>query len=503
MVKKDLHFSKLALKFVLRLLTPEQKCFRVALCEQNLQKLREDSEYLNRVVTGDELWVSIYEIELKKDSREWHLKGSNCRPIKAIQNRSVKKAMLTVFFDTQGLIFSEFLPPRTTVDMDYYCSVLRKLKEDIQRKRPHLWRKTDEGYRTFYLHQDNAPPHMAAMTLGLIRTSSIDMVPHPPYSPDLAPCDFFYFWDWRVNWGAIASRTWQTWRQLWTGLSKQLIHQTTMTQSILSQSGRWNVSKPTDLISKVSIWTLTLLGTTTWNWFTWILRKKNELLTFALRGTPIAKGLTWTVIFGIYWQFIGMFGMSFSVGMEDWHVIHWLKKVPRWSQILNSSYWTTNRTLRISLVCWFCSISETEKVVTECEEVSSRSRWQCHHRCLCKRSASSPFYAFPQNVEGIIFDVPTGLLQTNTNNHLCLMGICAIGIYMYVWHFCVSPNMNSGSATEMLVPLTAHKFHLHISSTNTTTFEFKTIQVSAHTHNVHPFLSSALPYPLFFRPMKV
>ncbi len=42
--------------------------------------------------------------------------------------------MLTVFFDVDGVVFSEFLLPRETVDSDYYCSVLRKLKEDMRRK---------------------------------------------------------------------------------------------------------------------------------------------------------------------------------------------------------------------------------------------------------------------------------------------------------------------------------------------------------------------------------
>ncbi len=103
--------------------------------------------------------------------------------------------MLTVFFDIEGVVFSEFLPPRETVNADYYCSVLRKLKEDVRRKQPHLWQMTPQREKTFYLHQDNAPPHMAAVSISLIGMSSIDLVPHPPYSPDLSPCDnFFVSW---------------------------------------------------------------------------------------------------------------------------------------------------------------------------------------------------------------------------------------------------------------------------------------------------------------------
>ncbi len=100
--------------------------------------------------------------------------------------------MVTVFFDVNGVVFSEFLPPRETVNADYYCGILRRLKEDFRRKRPHLWELTPDGDRTFFLHQDNAPPHTAAVSIALIGMSNINLVPHPPYSLDLAPCDFFY-----------------------------------------------------------------------------------------------------------------------------------------------------------------------------------------------------------------------------------------------------------------------------------------------------------------------
>ncbi len=91
------------------------------------------------------------------------------------------------------MVFSEYLPPRETVDADYYCGILRRLKEDIWRKHPTLWEMGDNGWRKFFLHHDNAPPHTAAITLALIGSSSMDMIPHPPYSPDLAPCDYFLF----------------------------------------------------------------------------------------------------------------------------------------------------------------------------------------------------------------------------------------------------------------------------------------------------------------------
>ena len=192
-LKKDLKFSKLAPKFVPHILTDEQKAARVRMCEYNLWELMDDPNYLSKVVTGDETWVSVFEMETKQSSKHWMKGGRGAvHPQKALHNRSVKKAMLTVFFDSKGMVLSQFKAPKETVCADSYCEVLRDLRQAIRRKRPHLW-GGGCGHSTFLLHHDNAPPHTAAVTLGLIGSHNIDMVAHPPYSPDLAPCDFFLF----------------------------------------------------------------------------------------------------------------------------------------------------------------------------------------------------------------------------------------------------------------------------------------------------------------------
>ncbi len=101
--------------------------------------------------------------------------------------------MVTVFADEHGPILVEFNPPGETIDTDSYCAVLRRLKEHVRRKRPELWTMTPEGYWRMFLHHDNAPSHTSIPTLALLGESYLDMVNHPPYSPDLAPCDYFIF----------------------------------------------------------------------------------------------------------------------------------------------------------------------------------------------------------------------------------------------------------------------------------------------------------------------
>ena len=43
------------------------------------------------------------------------------------------------------------------------------------------------------LHHDNASSHTLAQTTVFLSTQNIDLMSHPPYSPDLAPNGFFLF----------------------------------------------------------------------------------------------------------------------------------------------------------------------------------------------------------------------------------------------------------------------------------------------------------------------
>jgi histone-lysine N-methyltransferase SETMAR len=43
------------------------------------------------------------------------------------------------------------------------------------------------------LHHDNAPSHTTVLTQQFLAKDNMDLIPHPPYSPDSAPCDFFIF----------------------------------------------------------------------------------------------------------------------------------------------------------------------------------------------------------------------------------------------------------------------------------------------------------------------
>ncbi len=103
--------------------------------------------------------------------------------------------MLVCFFDSYGVIHQQFMPRGVTVTKEEYCRILDELKEDIRRKRPGMWKGGRDGNtdRDFVLQHDNASSHTAVITLAKIGESGIDLLAHPPYSPDLAVADFFLF----------------------------------------------------------------------------------------------------------------------------------------------------------------------------------------------------------------------------------------------------------------------------------------------------------------------
>jgi hypothetical protein len=53
-------------------LTDEQKENRRNICQEILDRLETEPDFMDRVITGDESWVSEYDPETKRQSKEWH-----------------------------------------------------------------------------------------------------------------------------------------------------------------------------------------------------------------------------------------------------------------------------------------------------------------------------------------------------------------------------------------------------------------------------------------------
>lgn len=184
---KELGMSRIAAKFVPRLLTDEQKQNRKTIAQELFERTESDQDFLKNIITGDETWIYGYDVETKRQSSQWKSANSP-RPKKARQVRSNVKAMLITFFDFRGIVHREWVPQGQTINQHYYLEVMKRLRENVRKKRPDSWKSG-----SWMLHHDNAPAHSSLLIRQFLAKNQTPVVPQPPYSPDLAPCDFFLF----------------------------------------------------------------------------------------------------------------------------------------------------------------------------------------------------------------------------------------------------------------------------------------------------------------------
>ena len=96
--------------------------------------------------------------------------------------------MLSVWWDFKGIIYFKMLPRNQTINSNVYCRQLMKLDNDIKEKRPVV-----ANCKGVIFHQDNGRPHTCLVTRTELLNLGWDIMPHPPYSPDLALFDYHLF----------------------------------------------------------------------------------------------------------------------------------------------------------------------------------------------------------------------------------------------------------------------------------------------------------------------
>ena len=87
--------------------------------------------------------------------------------------------MATVFWDSQGVIYIDYLEKSKMITGLYYAELLGRFDAELQKK--------------VLFHHDNAPADTSALAMTKLVESGYELMPHPAYSPDLASCDFFFF----------------------------------------------------------------------------------------------------------------------------------------------------------------------------------------------------------------------------------------------------------------------------------------------------------------------
>ena len=164
-------------------LNESQKKKRFDICK-NLISKNESDPFLKRIITGDEKWVLYKNISRK---RQWIDKYGKPKPTPKNEIQR-KKVLLSIFWDYQGIVFFELIEKGKTIDSDIYSQQLLKLNEKLIKKRPALMNR-----KIPLLLHDNAKPHVSKNVQETLDDLGWEILPHPPYSPDIAPSDFYLF----------------------------------------------------------------------------------------------------------------------------------------------------------------------------------------------------------------------------------------------------------------------------------------------------------------------
>ena len=184
---KDLGLKKRSAKLVPYKLTQEdmRKCREF--CQDFIQRVCLQVHFMLSVVTTDEAWFYVLETCTKEENKQWLAAGDD-RPQVPRCPRSCKKLLVVPFFDRHGLVHVETLQNQT-VKAANLLPLLKHVRHSLLLRHLQVRRRPA---RTL-LHMDNALAHRAKPVQDWLIAEEWRQLPHPPYSPDLSPCDFFLF----------------------------------------------------------------------------------------------------------------------------------------------------------------------------------------------------------------------------------------------------------------------------------------------------------------------
>ena len=182
-VLKILHerlgLRKICARWLSHLLTDEQKQSWIKHALQVIEKYDTcDPRRLEEIVTGDETWIYHFQPNSKAKNKVW-VSSEGDRPVIARCCKTSNRMLFAIFFDLKGPVLQIPVPKGSFVTGKFYReSVLTQLVDLYQKRRPRTVVK---------LLHDNAPAHKSATVQEYLKESGLDVLDHPPYSPDLSP----------------------------------------------------------------------------------------------------------------------------------------------------------------------------------------------------------------------------------------------------------------------------------------------------------------------------
>ena len=146
-----------------------------------------DPRRLEEIVTSDETWIYHFQPDSKAKNKVW-VSFEGDRSVIARRCKTSNRMVYAIFFDSKGPVLQIPAPKGSSVTgKSFRESVLTQLVDFYQKRRLHT------SVCGIKLLHDNARSHKSAMVQEYLKESGLDVLDHPPYSPDLSPYDFWLF----------------------------------------------------------------------------------------------------------------------------------------------------------------------------------------------------------------------------------------------------------------------------------------------------------------------
>lgn len=182
-----LEMKKITSRWVPHSLSDKNRQDRVRVCQENLAKFKDGEWRLCDIITGDESWFYWCQVGRKQANKSWIGEGDSPRTL-VRPDRFGSKTMVSIFFRTSGVEHITYWNKGNTITSQSYIEdCLKPLLSSVKRERKA------SGLRGIKFHHDNARPHVAKCVQTYLEEQNLQIMEQPPYSPDLAPSDFWLF----------------------------------------------------------------------------------------------------------------------------------------------------------------------------------------------------------------------------------------------------------------------------------------------------------------------
>ena len=142
---------------------------------------------MEEIVAVDETWIYHFQPDSKAKNKVW-VSSEGDRPVMALCCKTSNRMLYAIFFDSKGPVLQIPVLKGSSVTGKFHRESLLTQLVDFYQKR-----RLGTGVCSIKLLHDNAPAHNSATVQEYLRESGLDVLDHPPHSPNLSPCDFWLF----------------------------------------------------------------------------------------------------------------------------------------------------------------------------------------------------------------------------------------------------------------------------------------------------------------------